>query len=130
MDIVDRIAVMDYRDFAFVRNATTFPVNNGRTDGMVNLAAGEIAYANAVNKTVIIIAETLCSLDPQYISFCEEGSTYFEQEIAKVYEHFKDEPSFGGLGVHQRPAWNNLAPAYTISRNCSNIGKLSSFLKS
>ncbi|MGI2296825.1 cadherin-like beta sandwich domain-containing protein [Paenibacillus sp. GXUN7292] len=92
-DMVDYISIMNYRDQA---------------DGSVGLIAqaqGEMDYANLIGKpnSVIIGVETLDianSGDPETITFREEGRTYMEAELDKVYTAFANDPAFGGIAMH------------------------------
>ncbi|MFD3257001.1 Ig-like domain-containing protein [Paenibacillus lentus] len=92
-DMSDYITIMDYRDTA---------------DGSVGIIAhaqGEIDYANRIGKpnSVIIGVETLDianSGDPESITFREEGRTYMESELDKVYAWFNGNPAFGGIAMH------------------------------
>lgn len=92
-DIADYISIMNYRDQA------------EGSAGIINHALGEAAYANAIGKpkSVIIGVETKDIADggdPETISFHEEGRTYMEQELAKVYTAFANDPAFGGVALH------------------------------
>jgi hypothetical protein len=44
LDIVDRVAVKAFRDFADVRNSPANPENNGRDDGMISLVLVYFSY--------------------------------------------------------------------------------------
>lgn len=92
-DTADYISIMNYRDQA------------EGSAGIINHALGEAAYANAIGKpkSVIIGVETKDIADggdPETISFNEEGRTYMEQELAKVYTAFANDPAFGGVALH------------------------------
>ncbi|KGP92995.1 fibronectin [Pontibacillus chungwhensis BH030062] len=92
-DILDYISIMDYRDFAEGSN------------GIIERALDEIEYAVTINKpnSVVIGVETKDIADggdPELISFREEGRTYMEQELDKVYATMNSSPSFGGIALH------------------------------
>ncbi|MCM3784759.1 Ig-like domain-containing protein [Neobacillus mesonae] len=92
-DTADYISIMNYRDQA------------EGSAGIINQALGEAAYANAIGKpkSVIIGVETKDIADggdPETISFNEEGRTYMETELAKVYAAFASDPAFGGIALH------------------------------
>ncbi|GIP52447.1 MULTISPECIES: Ig-like domain-containing protein [Paenibacillus] len=92
-DISDYISIMDYRDTA----------EGG--PGIIPQAQAELAYANAIGKpdSVIVGVETLDianSGDPETITFREEGRTYMESELDKVYTAFSGDPAFGGIAMH------------------------------
>lgn len=92
-DLSDYISIMDYRDVA-----------DGSV-GIIAQAQGELSYANAIGKpnSVVIGVETLDianSGDPETITFREEGRTYMEAELDKVYAAFQDDPAFAGIAMH------------------------------
>lgn len=92
-DTLDYISIMDYRDFAEGSN------------GIIERAKDEIEYATSINKpnSVVIGVETKDIADggdPELISFREEGRTYMEQELDKVYASMSSSPSFGGIALH------------------------------
>ncbi|UOQ47654.1 DNRLRE domain-containing protein [Gracilibacillus caseinilyticus] len=92
-DIADYISIMDYWDVA------------DDSPGIIPDAQSEIDYANLIGKpnSVIIGVETkdiANSGDPETISFREEGRTYMEAELDKVYQAFNGEEAFGGIALH------------------------------
>lgn len=92
-DISDYISIMDYRDTA------------DGSAGIIAQVLGEMAYANSIGKpnSVVLGVETLDianSGDPETITFREEGRTYMEAELDKVYAAFNDDPAFGGIAMH------------------------------
>ncbi len=92
-DILDYISIMDYRDFAEGSN------------GIIERARDEIEYAETIGKpnSVVIGVETKDIADggdPELISFREEGRTYMEAELDKVYEAMNSFSSFGGIALH------------------------------
>lgn len=92
-DISDYISIMDYRDTA------------DGSAGIIAQAQGELAYANAIGKpnSVVVGVETLDianSGDPETITFREEGRTYMEAELDKVYAAFNGNPAFAGIAMH------------------------------
>ncbi|MGK5651386.1 Ig-like domain-containing protein [Brevibacillus formosus] len=92
-EISDYIAIMDYRDAA------------DGTAGIIASALGELGYANAIGKplSVVVAVETLDIADggdPETITFREEGRTFMESELDKVYAAFADNPSFSGIAMH------------------------------
>lgn len=101
-DISDYISIMDYRDAA------------DGTAGITAGAQGEIDYANSIGKpqSVVVGVETLDianSGDPEVITFREEGRTYMEAELDKVYAAFADDASFGGMAMHHYDSIRKLA---------------------
>ncbi|MGX1933450.1 hypothetical protein [Microbacterium resistens] len=111
-DMTDYISIMDYRDTA----------DGGA--GIIAQAQHEIDYANAIGKpdSVVIGIETKDlsgTGDPESVTFFEEGRTYLEAELDKVYAAFGDEPSFGGIAMHHYDdlltlpsAWEDQPPVY------------------
>lgn len=92
-DTLDYISIMDYRDQA------------DGSAGIIEQARGEIDYANQIGKpnSVVIGVETIDVADggdPEAISFYEEGRTYMESELNKVYAAFEGNPAFGGIALH------------------------------
>ncbi|EGK07656.1 fibronectin type III domain protein [Desmospora sp. 8437] len=92
-DISDYIAIMDYRDQA------------ERPAGIIAQAQGEIDYAKKIGKprSVVIGVETkdiADGSDPETITFREEGRTYMERELDKVYTAFGNNPAFAGIAMH------------------------------
>ncbi|OZB95269.1 Ig-like domain-containing protein [Paenibacillus sp. XY044] len=92
-DTLDYISIMDYRDQA------------DGSAGIIEQARGEIEYADQIGKpnSVVIGVETIDVADggdPEAISFYEEGRTYMESELNKVYAAFEGDPAFGGIALH------------------------------
>lgn len=95
LDIVDSIAVMDYRDSA--GNTDT------NRDGQIDHGKQEVDYAASIGKKAIIAAET-CVPDgsgvPDYITYYDNGKTYMNDELQKVVSYFGSSAGFGGIGIH------------------------------
>jgi len=92
-DMSDYISIMDYRDTA------------DGSAGIIVQAQGELDYAASIGKpgSVVVGVETLDianSGDPETITFREEGRTYMEAELDKVYAAFAEHPAFGGIAMH------------------------------
>lgn len=92
-DTADYISIMNYRDQA------------EGSAGIIAQALNELAYANSIGKpkSVVIGVETKDIADggdPETISFHEEGRTYMEQELNKVYDAFLNDSAFGGIALH------------------------------
>ncbi|RAR43165.1 fibronectin type III domain-containing protein [Paenibacillus sp. MDMC362] len=92
-DTADYISIMNYRDQA------------DGSAGIIAQALNELAYANTIGKpkSVVIGVETKDIADggdPETISFHEEGRTYMEQELNKVYDAFLNDSAFGGIALH------------------------------
>ena len=92
-DLSDYVSLMDYVDHA----------DNG---GIIARAAHEVAYARQIDKpeSVVIGVETKDLTgggDPPSVTFWEEGRTYMEAELAKVYAAYApDETYFAGIAMH------------------------------
>ncbi|MBU5346948.1 fibronectin type III domain-containing protein [Paenibacillus lautus] len=92
-DTADYISIMNYRDQA------------DGSAGIIAQALNELAYANTIGKpkSIVIGVETKDIADggdPETISFHEEGRTYMEQELNKVYDAFLNDSAFGGIALH------------------------------
>jgi hypothetical protein len=92
IDIYDYVALMDYRDKA------------DGSDGIIDHASSEIAYANRTGKKVVIGLETTKN-DINKVTFHEEGPLVMEREITKVTEALNQEPSFAGYALHHYGEW-------------------------
>ncbi|MCY9592119.1 hypothetical protein PC41400_04295 [Paenibacillus chitinolyticus] len=104
-DTADYIAIMDYRDQA-----------DGSV-GIIQQAQGEIDYANKIGKpnSVILGVETKDIADggdPETISFSEEGRSYMERELDKVYAAFEGNAAFGGIALHHYDTLRALPSAW------------------
>jgi|GEM_PF-5973558 len=97
-DYVDRGIMMDYRDFA------------DTDDGIIARVAFSMEHAKNVGKTVGIGVETLCDLEPEKISFCEEGEAVMLRELAKVQAVYGDSAAFGGFSIHYYDSYSSLIP--------------------
>ncbi len=98
-DIADYIAIMDYRDVA-----------EGSV-GIIEQAAAEIAYGQAIGRPVVIGVETAdvsSGSDPEAITFHEEGSVHMAGEIAKARAAFEKHASFAGFAVDHYDAWRRM----------------------
>ena len=96
IDLYDYVALMDYRDKA------------EGSDSILSHAASEIAYANRVEKKVVIGLE-VSSNDINKVTFHEEGPKVFEQEVRKVERALRREPSFAGFAIHHYRAYRRWA---------------------
>lgn len=95
-DRVDRVVLMDYRDHA------------EPPDGIIDNAATEIAYAGQVGGRVRVGVETTCGIEPEKVTFCEEGSRAMLQALATTTEMFVGSPGWDGVAVHDHAAWSVL----------------------
>ncbi len=101
LDIYDYISILDYRDFALTRDDRGDGVAAGRTDGIINLAASELSYANTIGKPVYIGVETI-PISLPYVSFYEDGPDRMETELAIALEAFQQNwpDAFEGFVLH------------------------------
>jgi hypothetical protein len=114
-DTVERVLVMAYRDWASgARNTVKNTAYNGRTDSQVLLSSEEMVYANATNKKVVIATETM-AVSPPYVGYSEDGSTYFESQLAIVRSAYQSNPAFDSNAVHYYQTAKALTPTYTLS---------------
>ncbi|WP_266168870.1 hypothetical protein [Dyella subtropica] len=92
IDLFDYVALMDYRHKA------------EGSDGILSNAASEIAYSNRVGKKVMIGLEVSPN-EIDKVTFDKVGPKVFEQEVRKVEQALRDEPSFGGFAIHHYRAY-------------------------
>lgn len=95
-DRVDRVVVMDYRDHA------------EPPDGILDNAEAEVAYAGQIGRGVRVAVESTCGLEPEKVTFCEEGAIAMTLalELAKVT--FDGSSAWDGVAVHDYAAWSVL----------------------
>jgi len=98
LERVDRVAIMDYRDYA------------SPPDGIIDNAQSEVDYAATLGKQVIIGVETVCGLDPEKVSFCEEGEAAMETELALTAAHYEGAAAWVGFAIHEYASYLTLAP--------------------
>ncbi|MDR2034664.1 MAG: hypothetical protein LBP89_08565 [Helicobacteraceae bacterium] len=90
IDRVDRTFIMSYRDSALE---------------MYNESKDEIEAAKALNKTIILGAETY-SQEGDKVSYMEEGKRYMYDELNKLKDYISY-PSIG-VSIHQIKTWYDL----------------------
>jgi len=96
LDILDEIAIMDYRNFAEGDN------------GSILLAKNEVDYASKAGKKVYIGQETGKDLKPEYITFGGTNADYMEAEIKKLVTAYIDNPGFKGIAIHHYISYKRL----------------------
>lgn len=84
VDATDGVSLMDYRD---------------ETQRIINDASNELGYASAQNRPMVVGVETLC-IEPQWITFCEEGSEVMEQTLRQVDSSLRDYRAYQGTAIH------------------------------
>ena len=96
LDIIDMIAIMDYRNFTEGDN------------GSILLAKNEIDYAASIGKKLYIGQETGKNLQPDYITFGGTNVDYMEKEIKKLVDAYIDNPGFAGIAIHHYISYKRL----------------------
>jgi hypothetical protein len=94
-DASNRVALMDYVD-----NATS----------IIDDAANEIAYATKTGKQVVIGVETIPALEPESVTFAEEGETAMDSALLQVVSRYRGESSFRGVAIHHYDSFRSMAP--------------------
>ncbi|MFF0344633.1 hypothetical protein [Kribbella sp. NPDC004875] len=85
-DLTDYVALMDYTDTA---------------PGIISRASHEIAYGKPLSVVIGVESKDLSGTgDPESVTFYEEGRTYMESELDKVYAAEAGQPSFAGIAMH------------------------------
>lgn len=97
VDATDRTTLMDYRDYA------------AGEDSIESHAVHPISYATAQGKRTIVGVETTCNQTPTKVTFCEEGATKMESQLATVNSYFSTNSGYGGVAIHDYPNYQKLA---------------------
>jgi hypothetical protein len=100
-DITDRVVIMDYRDFA------------EGNDGIIHHAQDEMDYAQNIGKGVVIGIETN-DVEPEKVTFFEEGEAVMEDELALVEQHYHTSSAFRGFAIHDYSGYRALAPVTNV----------------
>ena len=95
-DRVDRVVVMDYRDHA------------EPPDGIIDNAAAEVDYAEQVGGLVRVAVESTCGIEPEKVTFCEEGSIAMFLALELTASIYAASPAWDGVAVHDHAAWSVL----------------------
>jgi hypothetical protein len=90
--------VMDYRDTADGPN------------GMIALAATEMATADAYETRLMIAAETNPSSEGDYVTFYEEGAASMNDTLDQVDAFYAPSYDNWGFAIHDLVAWMQLGP--------------------
>lgn len=96
VDAVDRTTAMTYRDYA------------QGPDSIISHGNDPVNYAATIGKRSYIGVETTCNLQPQKITFCEEGNAEMEAALASVVANYRANSGFGGIAVHDYRAYLTL----------------------
>ncbi|MGW7680476.1 hypothetical protein ACWGID_07030 [Kribbella sp. NPDC054772] len=85
-DLTDYVALMDYTETA---------------SGIISRASHEIAYGKPQSVVIGVESKDLSGTgDPESVTFYEEGRTYMEAELDKVYAAEAGQSSFAGIAMH------------------------------
>lgn len=94
-DASDRLTLMDYVD---------------KAKGIIDGAAGELAYADAHGKEVVVGLETIAGLDPPSVTFAEEGEAAMEAATGTAEPVFLAHPSYFGTAIHHWRSYQTMKP--------------------
>lgn len=89
---------MAYRDHA------------GPPDGIDALWQEELTYASSIGRPLVVGVETQCDLEPEYVTFCEEGDASLEAELGLARGALAGEAGFGGFAIHHYGSYREQLP--------------------
>jgi hypothetical protein len=93
VDTVDRTTLMAYRDYA------------QGPDSIIAHANVPVNYAAKIGKRAYVGVETTCNLDPEKITFCEEGNAEMQAALESVAANYRLNTGFGGVAIHDYRAY-------------------------
>jgi hypothetical protein len=93
VDVVDRTTLMAYRDYA------------QGPDSIISHGNDPVSYAATRGKRSHIGVETTCNLQPEKITFCEEGNAHMEAALDSVLANYRVNAGFGGVAIHDYRAY-------------------------
>lgn len=96
IDVTDRTTLMAYRDYATGADSITDHANH------------PVSYAASTGKISYVGVETTCGLDPEKITFCEEGKAALESSLGSVTSYYSGNRGYGGNAVHDYTAYMQL----------------------
>ena len=76
---------------------------------MIELAQNELNYGQSIGGRVIIGVETN-NVEPENVTFFEEGEVIMKYELAIVKEHYRTNSAFDGFAIHDYSGYLVLAP--------------------
>lgn len=88
-DISDFVGIMSYRTEMTGANSTS------------DIGSGELAYGTKIGRPVYLSIETVELLDTPQISFFGSSAVKVASAIRELCATLKDEPSFGGVFIHE-----------------------------
>ena len=88
----DFVTVMAYRNYAKGPN------------GIIELTASELNWAEQLNKPVIIAVETLPQAE-DHTSFFYTDMEQMQKQLNLFIDHYRQTPSFHGLAIHDLSGW-------------------------
>jgi hypothetical protein len=98
LDYLDEAVIMSYRDNA------TVPT----TDNIIFHSRPAIEYATKLNKIAYVSVETTCGIEPEKVTFCEEGVEFMEQQLDLVDTQYKNNSGYGGIVIHDYKGYKAL----------------------
>ncbi len=93
VDSVDRTTLMAYRDYA------------QGPDSIIAHGNNPVNYAATIGKRAHIAVETTCNLQPEKMSFCEEGEAEMQAGLDSVVANYRINAGFGGVAIHDYRAY-------------------------
>lgn len=93
VDATDRTTIMAYRDYAT------------GADSIVDHAGHPVNYAANTGKITYVAVETTCGLEPEKVTYCEEGKNALESDLGSVAFYFYGNRGYGGNAVHDYTAY-------------------------
>lgn len=93
VDTVDRTTLMAYRDYA------------QGPDSIIAHGNSPVNYAATIGKRAHIAVETTCNLQPEKITFCEEGNAEMQAALDSVVANYRISAGFGGIAIHDYRAY-------------------------
>ncbi|MGM7702553.1 hypothetical protein ACSVDE_12565 [Pseudalkalibacillus sp. Hm43] len=97
MDIVNYVVIMAYRDRA-----------EGK-DSILSHTENEMSYA-AGNGTKLIIGVETKGVEPEKVTFHEEGEAYMEKQLQLVEKQYDNEQAYGGVAIHHYHSYKKMKP--------------------
>jgi hypothetical protein len=94
-DATDRLTLMDYVDHA---------------EGIIDGAAGEIAYGDSIGAEVVVGVETVPDLEPESVTFAEEGEAAMEAALEEVRGTYATRRAYFGIAIHSYEHYPDMRP--------------------
>ncbi len=97
MDMVNHVVIMAYRDRA------------EGIDSILHHTEHEMSYANS-NGTKLIIGVETKDVEPEKVTFHEEGEAYMEEQLQLVEKQYETATAYGGLAIHHYHSYKKMKP--------------------